>query len=50
MLVVFVFFTMMKTIKYKKSDVFEYQTSSGTSLAYEYAKQKNKNIINLFDK
>ena len=36
--------------KYKKSDVFEYQPNSGTSLAYEYAKQKNKNIINLFDK
>ena len=34
--------------KYKKSDVFEYQPNSGTSLAYEYAKQKNKMIINLF--
>lgn len=37
--------------KYKKSDVFEYQPNSGTSLAYEYAKQKRKKIINiLFNK
>ena len=34
--------------KYKKSDVFEYQPNSGTSLAYKYAISKKKNIINLF--
>ena len=35
--------------KYKKSDVFEYQPKSGTSLAYEYATTKKKGIINLFE-
>ena len=34
--------------KYKKSDVFEYQPNSGTSLAFRYAKQKKKKIINVF--
>ena len=34
--------------KYKKNDVFEYQPNSGTSLAYNYAKQKRKNLINIF--
>ena len=33
--------------KLSKSDVFEYQPNSGTSLAYVYAKQKNKVIINV---
>ena len=37
-----------KTRKHKKNDVFEYQPNSGTSLAFQYAKQKNKNTINLF--
>ena len=35
--------------KHSKSDVFDYQPNSGTSLAYEYAKQYNKNLINLFE-
>jgi len=34
--------------KYKKSDVFEYQPNSGTSLSFYYAKQKNKFIMNIF--
>lgn len=33
--------------KRSKNDVFEYQPNSGTSLAYVYAKQKNKVIINV---
>ena len=33
--------------KHKKSDVFEYQPNSGTKLAHDYAKQKNKEIINV---
>ena len=33
--------------KRSKNDVFEYQPNSGTSLAYEYAKQKKKIIINV---
>ena len=33
--------------KYKKSDVFEYQPSSGTKLAHDYAKQKKKILINV---
>ena len=36
--------------KYKKSDVFEYQPNSGTSLSFKYAKQKRKNLINIFQK
>lgn len=36
--------------KYKKSDVFEYQAKSGTSLGFNYAKLKNKNIINILKK
>ena len=36
-----------KTRKHKKSDVFEYQPKSGTSLAYNYAKQKKKILINV---
>ena len=35
--------------KHSKNDVFEYQPNSGTSLAYNYAKQKKKRIINLFE-
>ena len=35
--------------KHSKNDVFEYQPNSGTSLAYIYATQKKKNIINLFE-
>lgn len=31
--------------KHSKNDVFEYQPKSGTSLAYNYAKQKKKNIL-----
>lgn len=33
--------------KYKKSDVFEHQPNSGTSLSFNYAKQKKKQIINI---
>lgn len=33
--------------KYSKNDVFEYQPNSGTSLAFEYAKQNKKNVINI---
>lgn len=33
--------------KHSKNDVFEYQPNSGTSLAFNYAKQKNKEIINV---
>lgn len=36
-----------KKRKHSKNDVFEYQPNSGTSLAYVYAKQKNKVIINV---
>ena len=36
--------------KHKKSDAFEYQPNSGTSLSFKYAKQKKKNIINIFRK
>ena len=38
-----------KKRKHSKNDVFEYQPNSGTFLAYNYAKQKKKNIINLFE-
>ena len=34
------------TRKHKKSDVFEYQPNSGTSLSFNYANQKRKKIIN----
>ena len=34
--------------KRSKNDVFEYQPSSGTSIAFKYAKQKNKKSINVF--
>ncbi len=37
-----------KTRKHKKSDIFEYQPNSGTSLAYKYAISKKKIITNLF--
>ena len=36
------------TRKYKKSDIFEYQPNSGTSLAYDYATRKRKEIMNIF--
>ena len=32
-----------------KRDLFDYQPKSGTALAYNYAVQKKKKIINLFD-
>ncbi len=35
--------------KYKKSDVLEYQPHSGTALSFKYAKQKRKQIINVFE-
>lgn len=35
------------TRKHKKSDAFKYQPNSGTSLAYNYAKRKRKNLINI---
>lgn len=35
--------------KYSKSSIGYYQPRSGTSLAYNYAKQKNKNIINVYE-
>lgn len=36
--------------KYSKSSVVFYQPKSGTALAFTYAKQKKKNIINVFEK
>ena len=33
-----------------KKDLFDYQPKSGTGLAYNYAVQKKKQIINLFEK
>ena len=36
--------------KHTKSDVFEYQPNSGTSLSFNYAKQKKKYIINVLKK
>ena len=33
--------------KHSKNDVLEYQPNSGTSLGFKYAKQKNKEIINV---
>ena len=35
--------------KRSRSDLSTYQPKSGTKIAYEYAKQKKKEIINLFD-
>ena len=34
--------------KNSKRDLIEYQPMSGTKLAYDYAKKKNKKVINLF--
>ncbi len=36
--------------KKSKRDLFEYQPKSGTKLAYEYAKRKNKTIFNIYTK
>ncbi len=35
--------------KNSNRDLFEYQPKSGTHIAYEYAKKKGVNIINVFD-
>ena len=37
-----------KSRKQSKRDIIYYQPKSGTSLAYKYAKQKKKGIINIF--
>lgn len=37
-----------KLRKYSKSDFDCYQPKSGTKIAYMYAKQKKKNILNIF--
>lgn len=37
-----------KLRKYSKSDLDCYQPKSGTRIAYMYAKQKKKNILNIF--
>ena len=34
--------------KKSKQDLFEYQPKSGTRLAYDYAKQKRKIVLNVF--
>ena len=38
-----------KERKYTKKSFATYQPKSGTALAYKYAKQKNKKIINIYD-
>ncbi len=38
-----------KMRKHCKSDMFYYQPKSGTKIAYDYAVQKKKTIINLFE-
>ncbi|MEG1751803.1 MAG: SLOG family protein [Clostridia bacterium] len=35
--------------KYSKQSFCNYQPKSGTALAYKYAKQKKKNIVNIFN-
>ena len=35
--------------KQSKNALFPYQPKSGTMLAYQYAKQKKKEIINLYE-
>ena len=39
---------MLPRRKNSKRDLIEYQPMSGTKLAYDYAKKKNKKVINLF--
>lgn len=36
--------------KQSRRDLFDYQPKSGTGLAYKYAKQKKRKIINIFEK
>lgn len=35
--------------KQSKNSILDYQPESGTAIAYKYAKQKNKEIINIFN-
>ena len=36
--------------KWARRDLFVYQPKSGTALAYKYAQQKKKNIVNFYYK
>lgn len=36
--------------KQSRHDLFDYQPKNGTGLAYKYAKQKKRKIINIFEK